>query len=621
MLPVGLFDTVEMGLRTAAASMFFAVVLAACGGLPPAKVQDAHIHSEEFARPAQGAIPPTVQLAPVLPKPRASARAETYSVVVNNIRVQELLFALARDAKLNVDIHPGVTGNVTLNAIDQTLPQLLTRISRQVDMRYEVDGPNLIIMRDTPFLKTYRIDYLNMTRVSTSQLGVSSQVAAGQASSGGSGGVGTFSNNSVSTVNNISNNRFWDTLVANVRDMLRESDKLLPGTQQTAATTTSANTPPAGAAGAGGSSLLAGAAALLGAGAAPSTPSPPPVSGLPQSGVAQQQGTQTMEFREAASVISNPEAGLLSIRATSRQHEKIQEFLDHVMSNVKRQVLIEATIAEVQLNNQYQRGIDWSKLRTGSAGFQFQQISGGTPAGINTSAFTFGYAAGNQNFTAALKLLESFGDVKVLSSPKISVLNNQSAVLKVVDNLVFFTIKADTTINQTTSLTTFTSTLNSVPVGFVMTVIPQISDSDTVVLNLRPTISRKIGDVADPNPTLSQAGVASLVPVIQTREMDSMLRIQSGQVAVMGGLIQDQVSNTEDGIPGVNRVPNLGDLFRQRKDTVTKTELVIFLRPVVIHDASLEGDYRQYRNLLPDSGYLQRPNPGRAEAYGTRPAQ
>lgn len=613
-----------MDLRTAAASLLTAVVLAACGGLPPAKVPDAHIHAEEAAVPAQGSIPPTVQIVPVLPKPKATARPETYSVVVNNVKVQELLFALARDAKLNVDIHPGVTGSVTLNAIDQTLPQLLTRISRQVDMRYEVDGPNLIVMRDTPYLRIYRIDYLNMTRVSSSQLGVSSQVTAGQSGSGGSGGVGTLSNNSTSTVNNISSNRFWDTLVANVRDMLRESDKLLPGMQQTPASTGAATPPPSGAAGAAGaSSLLAGAAALLGAGAQPSAPAPqpPPVSGTPQTGASQQTGSQSMEFREAASVIANPEAGILSIRATTRQHEKIQEFLDQVMSSAKRQVLIEATIAEVQLNNQYQRGIDWSKLRTGSAGFQFQQSSGATPAGINTNAFTFGYAAGNLNFTSALKLLESFGDVKVLSSPKISVLNNQSAVLKVVDNLVFFTLKADTTINQTTSLTTFTSTLNSVPVGFVMTVVPQISDSDTVVLNLRPTISRKIGDVADPNPTLTAAGVASLVPVIQTREMDSMLRVQSGQVAVMGGLIQDQVSNTEDGIPGVNRVPNIGDLFRQRKDTVTKTELVIFLRPVVIHDASIDGDYRRYRNLVPDSDYLQRPNPGKAEAYGERPAQ
>jgi general secretion pathway protein D len=100
-----------------------------------------------------------------------------------------------------------------------------------------------------------------------------------------------------------------------------------------------------------------------------------------------------------------------------------------------------------------------------------------------------------------------------------------------------------------------------------------------------------------------------------------MLRVQSGQVAVMGGLIQDQVSNTEDGIPGVNRVPNIGDFFRQRKDTVTKTELVIFLRPTVIRDASLDGDYRMFRTLVPDAGYLNRVNPGKAEAYGEQPAQ
>lgn len=571
-------------------ALVLVALLASCGGVAPVKMSDTHIQAAD-SQPAGGAIPPTVLNAPVLPAPKPTVRPETYSVVVNNVAVQELLFALARDAKLNVDVHPGVTGSVTLNAIDQTLPQLLTRISRQIDMRYEVDGPNLTIMRDTPYLHTYRVDYINMIRNSSSKLGVSSQVAAA-ASSGGSGGVGTITNNSSSSVDNTSSNDFWKTLIANIKDLLRETDKLVP-TSQSARVPAPAQTP------------------------TPTSPAPgtPPVSGLPQGNAATPTTAQAMEFREAASVIANPEAGILSIRATSRQHEKIQEFLDQVMTNVSRQVMIEATVAEVQLNNQYQRGIDWSKLRTGSAGFQFQQISGGTPAGINSNAFVVGYAAGNLNFAAALRLLESFGEVKVLSSPKISVLNNQSAVLKVVDNLVFFTIKADTTTNQTTSLTTFTSTLNSVPVGFVMTVIPQISESDSVLLNLRPTISRKIGDVADPNPSLAAAGVASLVPVIQTREMDSMMRVQSGQVAVLGGLIQDQATNTEDGIPGVNRIPNFGDLFRQRKDTNTKTELVIFLRPVVIRDPSIDGDYRRYRDLVPNADFLRRPNPAKAEAY------
>ena len=144
-----------------------------------------------------------------------------------------------------------------------------------------------------------------------------------------------------------------------------------------------------------------------------------------------------------------------------------------------------------------------------------------------------------------------------------------------------------------------------------MSLVPQISDTDTVVLNLRPTISRKIGDVADPNPSLATAGVTSLVPVIQTREMESVLRVQSGQVAVLGGLMQDAVTNIEDTIPGVRDIPGLGQLLSQRKDINQKTELVIFLRPVVIKDASIDGDYASYRNQLPGADFFSKPNPGR----------
>jgi MSHA biogenesis protein MshL len=226
--------------------------------------------------------------------------------------------------------------------------------------------------------------------------------------------------------------------------------------------------------------------------------------------------------------------------------------------------------------------------------------------------FVFGGAITSLNFNFALKLLESFGDVRVLSSPKISVLNNQTAVLKVVDNLVYFTIQAQTQNTGATNqplLTTFTTTVNSVPVGFIMNLVPQISDADTVVLNLRPTISRKIGDVADPNPSLAAANVVSLIPVIQTREFESVLRVQSGQVAVLGGLMQDATSNVEDTIPGIYRIPGLGQLLSQRKDLTQKTELVVFLRPVVVRDASLDGDYSAYRTLLPGKDFFTKPNP------------
>jgi general secretion pathway protein D len=327
-------------------------------------------------------------------------------------------------------------------------------------------------------------------------------------------------------------------------------------------------------------------------------------------------------FREAGSVIANPESGILNIRATARQHEKIQEFLDQVLASSRRQVLIEATVAEVQLNNQYQRGIDWQRLRsgaavvgapafgTGRAGLEFGQQSNATQQGFNANQFIFGGAITSLNLAFAIKLLESFGDVRVLSSPKLNVLNNQFAVLKVVDNLVYFTVQQQ--ISQaanTGTLQSVTTVASTVPVGLVMTVIAQISDHDSISLNVRPSISRLLRYVPDPNPLL--VGVGNSIPEIQTREMESVLRLESGQVAVLGGLMEDRIAKSEDGIPGVRSIPGIGALFGQRTDANVKTELVIFLRATVIRDPSIEGDYRGLRTLLPGSDFFQKPNPGR----------
>ena len=141
-----------------------ALALAACQAPTPQQPLAGHLSSETSAPQAPGDIPAPVQQTLAVPKPRSTPKTETYSVVVNNVQVKDLLFALARDAKVNVDIHPGITGVVSLNAINQTLPQLLTRISKQVDMRFELDGPNLAVMPDSPFLKHYKVDYVNMAR-------------------------------------------------------------------------------------------------------------------------------------------------------------------------------------------------------------------------------------------------------------------------------------------------------------------------------------------------------------------------------------------------------------------------------------------------------------------------
>ena len=577
--------------RTSAIALLGALA-AACGHAPP-KPSPAHIRAEESRAPAE--IPAPVQISPILPKPKPSARPETYSVVVNNVRIQELLFALARDARLNVDIHPDVSGTVTLNAIDQTLPQLLARIARQVDMRYEIHGDSLIVMRDSPFLRTYKVDYLSASRNVKMQSTASTQFGTGGAA-GGAPAAGTSGSTTGGTaqIDVVAENRLWDSLVQNVRDILRETDKIIPAGTQLAPSAPAAPPPPAGSA--------PGSAATPSLAATPAVP--------------------LATYQEAASVIGNRESGILYVRASSRQHERVQEFLDQVLAGAKRQVLIEATVAEVQLRNDYQRGIDWSKTRgAGLTGFQLTQpaiapTTSITP-GFNPTPFFINYTSAGRNFAATLRLLEEFGDVRVLSSPRLSVMNNQTAILRVTRDIIYFTITpAQTSVAAVGSGTvvapaTFTTTPNIAAEGFMMAVLPQINDADAVVLNVRPTIRRRVDSVRDPNPALQGAATPNDIPVFETREFDSMLRLQSGEIAVLAGLMQDFAQANDSGIPGLRSIPILGEALSNKAELSTKTELVIFLRATVIRDPSLEGDFRTFRDQLPREDFFSRPNPTR----------
>jgi general secretion pathway protein D len=317
----------------------------------------------------------------------------------------------------------------------------------------------------------------------------------------------------------------------------------------------------------------------------------------------------------------NAETGVILVRATSRQHEKIQEFLDQVLSSARRQVLIEATILEERLNQNYQQGIDWQQFSQGGAwssigqgttrSFRFNPTTSAYEVYTNTPTLPsavgstlFSLAFRRADMFAAIKLLESFGTLRVLSSPKLSVLNNQTAILKVVDNFVYFQVKSDTSQGQTSTLTNLTTTPQSVSVGLVMSVTPQISETSSVLLNVRPTISRITGTKRDPHPSLP-ANIPNLVPEIQTREMESLMSVNNGDIAVLGGLMQEQVDNTDDAVPGVSKIPIIGNLFTHRNDVTRKTELVVFLRPTVIRDASIHGDYSSFRSQLPGQDFFE----------------
>lgn len=591
--------------------LFLPFLLAACASHPPELPSSGHLRPE--VRPASNpSEPPLLPAALPLPVPSATSTLETYSVVVTGVGIQDLLFALARDARINLDVHPGLTGNVTLNAINQTLPQILERLARQVDMRYEIHGRNLSVMPDTPFLRSYRLDYVNLNRTVAGTVSTNTQIATGSSNPLAVSGAGTAAgqpvggNMSATRIENSSRNQLWDSVEKNLRDLLRETDKILPeGSSETVVENVeSTNT--------SGQGLRVEAGTPGGGRSRNRSAAPrPAVSSGP--GSVQSNTTTTVHkstFREAASVIANRETGVLTVRATARQHEKVGEFIDRVTAAARRQVLIEATIVEVSLGDTYRQGIEWSRILASGTSFGISGPGLGSTAGNTVTPFSVAYKSAD-GIDSTVKLLESFGTVKVLSSPKLSVLNNQTAAIKVVEEYVYFSVKADTT--QTTNagaLTTVTTTPQSVSVGLVMTVTPQISDNDEVILNVRPTISSISDFRRDPNPSIP-GGIANLVPQIRTREIESILRIGSGETAILGGLMEDRIDYKTGRVPLIGQIPLLGELLTHRDNGIQKTELVIFLRPVVAGDIRPGVSANHLHDRLPDAGFLRNaPAPG-----------
>ncbi|MCW5576371.1 MAG: pilus (MSHA type) biogenesis protein MshL [Burkholderiales bacterium] len=582
--------------RSATLALAVASLLAGgCANIRPHVPQsEGHIAAPAAKPQTAPAIPPPARISTLVPPPVAQAKPQTYSVVVHEVPVKELLIALARDTKQNIDIHPGLSGLVSLNAINETLPAILERISRQVDLRYETKGNTIVVSPDTPFIKTYVVNYVNIQRTTNSTTGASGQLASTGQQGGQVGSSQTAGNTSSTTVTTTSNSDFWKLLEQSVRSILNSSMKQSQSaqarqdrlelikqeqelrTKQLEAASKAGQSAPA----------LANSMGSLG------SPQAMTASLLPDD------------------VIVNPVAGTITVNGNEKQHQLVTDYLTKVERGAQRQVLIEATIVEVNLSDNYQGGIDWSRLPV-SGGLSFsQQLLRGFGTGLQqlgANFFQLGYTNPTSdvgNFNATVKLLQEFGNTRVLSSPKMMVLNNQTALLKAVDNLVYFEIQAQSNTTQGVASTTFNSTAKTVALGVVMGVTPQVNDDGRVLLTVRPTISRFLRFRNDPNPSLCDANrancVANPVPEIQVREMESVLQIGNGQTVILGGLMQDNVQRNREQLPGADKVGDLGELFRFRDERVSKSELVIFLRPTVVPNPSLDSDeLKFFQRFLP----------------------
>lgn len=606
--------------RPVGSAIALGLLMAGCAQVRPyVPPSEGHIVTRPAPAPeAEAVIPPPARVSSFVPPPAPAVKPQTYSVVVNEVPVKELLNALARDTRQNIDIHPALQGLVSLNAIDETLPAILERISRQLNMRYKQEGNTIVVTPDTPYMKTYRVNYVNVTRNISSTVNVTGEVGgvaggggAGAGSGGGAtGGGATGGAGSRTTVTSTTSNDFWEQLRDNIRAILMSTGRLAASAEEkTRAAEEHRNAREDALKRAEAVSRAGPAAAELMRSAFP--PALKPAASLQQSDT----GTD---------VIINPMSGTVSIMGTEKQHRLVQLHLDNITNAVQRQVLIEATIVEVRLSDAYQAGIDLSRLAT-TGGFAIASTMGAgaafTAAAAAAGAVTGGLSilrspatGSSSNIAVGVKLLQEFGNTRVLSSPKVMAINNQTALLKHVDNIVYFEVAAQqgAIVAGVTTPPVFTTTAKTVAVGVVLGVTPQINEDGRVTLTVRPTVSRLLGPgKQDPNPSLCGTGgvlfaagcLSNIVPEVQVREMESVLLVNSGQTVVLGGLMEDDVTFNREQIPVLGNVPEVGELFRFRNERAQKRELIIFLRPTVITNPSLDSDeLKFFQRFLPQAG-------------------
>lgn len=629
--------------------------------------RDALAPREAIAGDAQGVASDVPELESYVAEDSGTLKSmPLVSLSINqSIPLREALFELAKQADYDVELDPRINGSVIFTARNKPLDEVIDRICEISGLRYKFDDTTLRIEIDTPYSKNYKIDYLSFVRKNDSNVKTDVSVAS-------SGETSTAGGSSFS-INSKSESDFWAELDTNLKQILNSnaSPSYLKTDEDPQLSLSSMNpvnppVPPVDAAALGATAPQAGtedyvsapqmvttdsatvappsdaalpsatAATAAPAAAAPVAAAPADASAAPQPqpvGVqpatpAQQPvlkveslptsmasgntgGANQVQFTPAYSL--NKQAGIVSIYANERLHKQISSYLTELRRSTTSQVLIEAKVLEVTLNDEFATGINWNLLdRVGdfslTGTFTQPSLSPTTLNGV-----TFGFAG--DDISSFVSALSRFGTVHALASPRLTVLNNQAAVLNVAQNQVYFELEvsSDTTSDGTSSTTSVDvdSTIKTVPEGVLINVLPSIDlDKHMVSMQVRPTVTKINSYVSDPAVAYVSAAnnvdVESLIPVVNVQEVDSVVNMKDKQMMVMGGLLQDSTTSSQTGLPVASEVPVVGTLFRNQGDKVHKTELVIFIKSTILTDPS-ESIHQTDRDLYKIFGQDRRP--------------
>lgn len=493
------------------------------------------------------------------------------SVSVNrSVPLRDVFYQLAQQAEYDLELDPSIRGSMIFTARQRPLNQVVERICDIAGLRYSLDDGILRVERDTPYNKLYKLDYLSFIRENSSSIDTNVSVVSGDGADTGS----SFSSSFTSSAD------FWQDLEDNLTDLLANASKTpLLTAEDPSVTVVEAS----------------------GEGAADAIVSVGSVSGGEDSaaGAAGGEGEGT-----AARFVVNRQAGLINVYANESAQKEVAAFLDDLRRAITAQVLIEAKVLEVELNDEFSAGVDWNIVQTGIGDLDllgyvstnglaqfaedgtFSTTPTGADQGGQTPSSAFYGLYDGDDLQTLVRAISEYGTTKALASPRLVVLNNQSAVLNVARNRVFFLVndvedEVDDETGDTT--TTYSYETRTVPEGVIINVMPSINlDKRTISLAVRPSVT-DIGNDLILNPFID---AETYVPQVSIQEVDTVLNVNSGEAVIIGGLMKDSTTATEDGVPVLSDVPLVGNLFRSHFDRVQKTELVIFLRATILDKAS-----------------------------------
>ncbi|MCW9024828.1 MAG: pilus (MSHA type) biogenesis protein MshL [Gammaproteobacteria bacterium] len=472
-----------------------------------------------------------------------------FDIKVNRALAKQFFMGLVEGTAHNMVVHPSVKGRITLDLKNVSVPEVMDVVRSVYGYDFEQTKSGYQVFPNEMSTRIFKVNYLDIKRKGSSQMRISSgQVTEANLNQSGSSssqlntgnsqisGTGNRSSVSGSRIETSSDSSFWKELHLTLQTILGN--------------------------------------------------------------------------REGRSVVVSPQSGIVVIRAMPGELRTIEKFLATTQNIIERQVILEAKIVEVELSENFQAGINWSALKTTpNSSVLASQTGGGSifdgtgssvidgntgdlnPSSLSqitgsaASAFggVFSLALNIRNdFTAFLELLKTQGDVQVLSSPKVSTINNQKAVIKVGKDEFFITdVESDTNIATGASTTTSNVELTPFFSGVALDVIPQISEDGDIILHIHPSVSTVTEKVK--NIGLSSSSTLSVPLAISTiRESDSIIKAKNGQVVVIGGLMQDSISEEDASVPVLGDLPLIGALFRHSKEVKKKSELVILLKPIVV---------------------------------------